>query len=162
LRVPEPTPRHDALLASVGTAAGGVVAIGLMQLLSGRAAFPLVLVPFATSIVLVMGTPEAEPAQPPGAHRRSSARDSDRPRRRKSHPPVGMGGCAGGRACHGGDARNPTFHLPAGIDPLVVVINSMPWSFLIAPVAIGAGLLAAFAFVWHNLIRRGSWPQRWL
>jgi CBS-domain-containing membrane protein len=74
-----------------------------------------------------------------------------------------MGGCAGGRACHGGDARNRTFHPPAGIDPLVVVvINSMPWSFLIAPVAIGAGLLAAFAFVWHNLVRRGSWPQRWL
>ena len=54
-----------------------------------------------------------------------------------------------------------TFHPPAGIDPLVVVLNGMSWSFLISPVAIGACLLAAFAFVWHNFIRRGSWPQRW-
>ena len=35
-----------------------------MQLLSDHAAFPLMFVPFATSIVLVMGTPDAEPAQP--------------------------------------------------------------------------------------------------
>jgi len=33
-------------------------------------------------------------------------------------------------------------------------------SFLLAPVAIGALLLAAFALIWHNLVRRGSWPQR--
>src|SRR5262249_25010021 len=44
-----------------------------------------------------------------------------------------------------------TFHPPAGIDPLVVVLNDMSWSFLLAPVAVGACLLAALAFVWHNL-----------
>ena len=35
-----------------------------------------------------------------------------------------------------------TFHPPAGIDPLVVVVNGMPWSFLLVPVAAGALLLA--------------------
>jgi hypothetical protein len=59
-----------------------------------------------------------------------------------------------------------TFHLPAGIDPLVVVVNNMPWSFLIVPVGIGALLLATFAFAWHNLVTRrvgegGTWPIRW-
>jgi CBS-domain-containing membrane protein len=59
-----------------------------------------------------------------------------------------------------------TFHPPAGIDPLVVVSNNMPWSFLIVPVGIGALLLALFAFVWHNLVARGAnkgdtWPTRW-
>jgi len=28
-------------------------------------------------------------------------------------------------------------------------------------VAVGACLLAAVAFAWHNLFRRGSWPERW-
>jgi CBS-domain-containing membrane protein len=53
------------------------------------------------------------------------------------------------------------FHPPAGIDPLVVVIHNMSWGFLLAPVATGATLLALFAFLWHNLARRGSWPLRW-
>jgi CBS-domain-containing membrane protein len=40
-----------------------------------------------------------------------------------------------------------TFHPSAGIDPLVVVVvNDMSWSFLVAPVGIGALLLALFAF----------------
>ena len=47
------------LTAVIAGAAGGAVAIALMELLSERAAFPLMLVPFATSIVLVMGSPRS-------------------------------------------------------------------------------------------------------
>jgi len=59
-----------------------------------------------------------------------------------------------------------TFHPPAGIDPLVVVVNNMSWSFLVVPVGIGALLLTLFAFAWHNLVARGAnsgdtWPVRW-
>ena len=54
-----------------------------------------------------------------------------------------------------------SFHPPAGIDPLVVVINDLSWSFLLVPVAVGACLLAALALAWHNLFRRRSWPMRW-
>jgi CBS-domain-containing membrane protein len=57
--------------------------------------------------------------------------------------------------CSDGDATR-TFHPPAGIDPLIVVVQDVPWSFLVAPVAIGALLLAAFAWLWHNLMRRGA------
>ena len=52
------------------------------------------------------------------------------------------------------------FHPPAGIDPLIVVHNDLSWGFLLMPVAAGAVLLAAFAFAWHNLLRRGGWPAR--
>jgi CBS-domain-containing membrane protein len=43
----------------------------------------------------------------------------------------------------------------------VVVLNNMSWSFLLVPVAVGACLLAALAFVWHYAFRDGSWPRRW-
>ncbi len=67
-----------------------------------------------------------------------------------------------------------TFHPPAGIDPLVVDVNDLPWSFLVAPVGLGAVLLALFAFAWHNALGglpaaaetetppgRLRWPARW-
>ena len=59
-----------------------------------------------------------------------------------------------------------TFHPPAGIDPMVIVVNDLSWSFLIAPVGVGALLLALFAFVWHNVVASGpnksnTWPIRW-
>jgi CBS-domain-containing membrane protein len=52
------------------------------------------------------------------------------------------------------------------IDPLVVVVNDMSWSFLVAPIAIGALLFSLFAFAWHKLVARGAnsgntWPTRW-
>lgn len=54
-----------------------------------------------------------------------------------------------------------TFHPPAGINPLLVVVNGMTWSFLVVPVAYGALLLLAFAYGWHNLLLlRRSWPAR--
>src|SRR5215472_6109353 len=52
------------LLAILAGAAGGAIAIASMEAFSARTAFPLVAIPFATSIVLVLGSPKAEPAQP--------------------------------------------------------------------------------------------------
>ena len=154
------------LLAIVAGAAGGALAIASMEAFSVRTAFPLAAIPFATSIVLVLGTPKAEPAQPRaliGGHLISTL--------------VGLlvvkitGPAAWAAALAVGLAMiamhlSGTFHPPAGIDPLVVVTNNMSWSFLLAPVAIGAVLLALFAFAWHNLVARGAnsgdiWPERW-
>jgi CBS-domain-containing membrane protein len=145
----------------VAGAAGGAVAIGLMEMLSDHAAFPLMFVPFATSIVLVTGTPDAEPAQPRalvGGHLISTV--------------VGLltlsitGASPWAAAFAVGLAMvamhaTRSFHPPAGIDPLIVVAQDMTWSFLIAPVAVGALLLACFAWSWHNLVRREAWPARW-
>ena len=40
------------------------MAIGVMEWFSVAANYPLAVIPFATSIVLVIGSPEVEPAQP--------------------------------------------------------------------------------------------------
>jgi CBS-domain-containing membrane protein len=145
----------------IAGAAGGAIAIALMEHLSDRTVFPLLFVPFATFIVLVMGSPEIEAAQPRaliGGHLVATA--------------VGLlvvkffgpgalsAALAVGLAMVAMHATR-SFHPPAGIDPLVVVVNDLSWSFLVAPVAVGAGLLVAVAFLWHNLFRRGSWPARW-
>jgi CBS-domain-containing membrane protein len=161
VQLPSFTTRSGLALGFIAGAAGGAVAIGVMELLAERTTFPLLFVPFATSIVLVMGSPEAEPAQPRalvGGHLLSTA--------------IGLlvlhttGAGPWAAAAAVGLAivvmhLTRTFHPPAGIDPLVVVVNDMPWSFLVAPVAIGVCLLVAFAFAWHNAVRRGSWPKHW-
>ena len=153
-------------LAVLAGAAGGAIAIAIMEAFSARTTFPLVAIPFATSIVVVLGSPKAEPAQPRaliGGHIVSTL--------------VGLlivklcGPAPWAAALAVGLAMvamhlTGTFHPPAGIDPLVVVVNSMSWSFLVAPVGIGALLLALFAYAWHNLAARGAnrgdtWPTRW-
>jgi CBS-domain-containing membrane protein len=123
-------------------------------------------IPFATSIVLVMGSPEAEPAQPRaliGGHLVATLVGLLTVK--VAGPGPWIAALAVGLAMVAMHLTR-TFHPPAGIDPLVVVVSNMPWSFLIAPVAVGALLLAAFAFAWHNLLSRGGagarpWPERW-
>jgi CBS-domain-containing membrane protein len=153
-------------LAILAGAVGGGIAIASMEAFSITTAFPLVAIPFATSIVTVLGSPKAEPAQPRaliGGHIVSTL--------------VGLlivklfGPDPWAAAMAVGLAMvamhmTATFHPPAGIDPLVVVVNNMSWSFLLVPIGAGALLLALFAFTWHNLVARGSnegdtWPARW-
>jgi CBS-domain-containing membrane protein len=152
---------HRATIGMLAGAAGGAVAIGIMEVFSTRVAIPLMAIPFATSIVLVMGSPEVDAAQPRaliGGHIVSTI--------------VGLlvvkiaGPAPWAAALAVGLAIaamhfTRTFHPPAGIDPLLVVVNNMQWSFLLVPVAAGAAILALFAFVWHLVVRRYSWPTRW-
>ncbi len=148
-------------LAVLAGAAGGAVAIGAMEYFAARNTIPLMAVPFATSIVLVLGSPEVDAAQPRaliGGHLISTM--------------VGLlvlwvagptpwaAALAVGLAMVAMHATR-TFHPPAGIDPLLVVVNAMPWSFLLVPVAVGALALALFAYAWHLAVRRFNWPTRW-
>ncbi len=148
-------------LAILAGASGGAVAIGAMEYFATRSTMPIMAVPFATSIVLVLGSPEVDAAQPRaliGGHLISTV--------------VGLlvlqlvgpapwaAALAVGLAMVAMHATR-TFHPPAGIDPLLVVVNAMPWSFLLVPVAAGAFLLALFAYGWHLAVRRFDWPTRW-
>ena len=54
---------HRSTLTGVVAGLGAAIAIGGMERLSLVSHYPLVVIPFATSIVLVIGSPEAEPAQ---------------------------------------------------------------------------------------------------
>ncbi len=156
-------PSHPprSLGAVLAGAAGGAVAIAVMELMSERAAFPLVFVPFATSIVLVMGSPEIDAAQPRaliGGHLVATAVGLLVVK--IAGPGPWVAALAVGLAM-GAMHLSRTFHPPAGIDPLVAVVNDMPWSFLLAPVAVGACALAALAWLWHRTLRQHAWPRRW-
>lgn len=159
--VRDPTLGMPRRMAVVAGAIGAAIAIALMELLAERTAIPLLLVPFATSIVLVMGSPQVAAAQPRaliGGHLVATVIGLLVVK--VTGPGVATAAVAVGLAIVAMHLTR-SFHPPAGIDPLVVVLNGMSWSFLLVPVAAGACLLAAVAFVWHNLFRRGSWPKRW-
>lgn len=151
----------NSVLLVLAGAAGGAIAIGLMEVFAARAELPLMAVPFATSIVLVMGSPEAEAAQPRaliGGHLVATAVGL------AVLSLTGPGPWAAAAAVGLAIAimhLTKTFHPPAGINPLLVVVNNLSWSFLLAPVGIGAALLAAFALAWHFVLCRGRWPKRW-
>jgi CBS-domain-containing membrane protein len=55
---------HRNVLAGAVAGLGVAIAIGGMEWFSLASRYPLVIIPFATSIVPVIGSPEVEPAQP--------------------------------------------------------------------------------------------------
>ena len=164
-----PDDRSSGLRLDRQTLAGGIVAglgaaiaIGVMEWFSLTSRYPLAVIPFATSIVLVIGSHDALPAQPRalvGGHVVSTLVGLVL---LKLTGPSPWAAAAGVGLAVLAMYLTGTFHPPAGINPLLVISNNLPWSFLIVPVLFGALLLAGFAFVWHRWIRRQDWPQRWL
>jgi CBS-domain-containing membrane protein len=137
----------------IGGAVGAAIAVGLMEYLSAQAHYPLMLVPFGTSIVLVMGMPQADPSRPRalvGGHLVSAlvgllVVKLLGPASWTAALAVGLAMLA----MHASD----TFHPPAGINPIIIVLNDLSWSFLLAPVGVGSVLLAVFAALWHAGLR---------
>ena len=145
----------------VAGATGGALAIAIMELLSARSMTPLMTIPFATSIVLVMGSPEAEPAQPRalvGGH--FVATLVGLLVVKLAGPGPWVAALAVGLAMLAMQLTG-TFHPPAGINPLLVVVNNFSWNFIAVPVALGALLLLGFAYVWNNFVRGNAWPKLW-
>lgn len=141
---------------------GAAIAIGVMEWFSLASHFPLAVIPFATSIVLVIGSPDAEPAQPRaliGGHLVSTLVGL---MVLKVTGPNAWAAAAGVGLAVLAMYLTGTFHPPAGINPLLVILNNLPWSFVLAPVFVGVLMLTGFAFVWHRLNRLHGWPQRWL
>ena len=156
--------RNIGRIAQAGAVAGlgAAIAIGAMEWFSVSGRFPLAIIPFATSIVLVIGSPDVEPAQPRalvGGHDVSTLVGLAV---LKLTAPGPLAAAAGVGLAVLAMYLTGTFHQPAGINPLLVISNNLSWTFLFAPVLAGALLLAAFALVWHRWMRGKSWPQRWL
>jgi CBS-domain-containing membrane protein len=157
-------PRDIGRLAIAGAVAGlgAAIAIGAMEWFSVAGHYPLAIIPFATSIVLVIGSPDAEPAQPRaliGGHIVSTLAAL---LLLKLTGPGTWAAAAGVGLAVLAMYLTGTFHPPAGINPLLVISNNLPWTFLFAPVLAGALLLTAFAWVWHRWVRGQAWPQQWL
>ena len=150
---------HRSILAGAVAGVGGAIAIGVMEWFSVAAHYPLAAIPFATSIVLVIGSPEAEPAQP-RAGRRPLRQRPGRLCGAQIDRPASLGG--GRRPIHSRDVRHWNLSSAGGINPLLVVSGNLPWTFLFAPVLAGGVLLTAFAWLWHRWVRGQKWPQRWL
>jgi len=153
---------HPYVAQAAAAGLGVAFAIGAMEWSSVVSHYPLTLIPFATSIVLVLGSPDAEPAQPRaliGGHLVATLVGFAV--LRVAGPQAWAAAAAVGLAVLAMYLTR-TFHPPAGIDPLLVVSANLPWSFLLAPVLTGALSLAAFAWLWHRLVLRKPWPLRWL
>lgn len=137
---------------------GGAGAIALMIWLSKFFAIPLMWIPFSTSIVMVMGSPEAPPAQPKRV----------------------LGGhlicAASGLACTmilGSDVWIAAlavglaimvmlwldvFHPPAGISPVIIASSHATPLYMLTPVLAGVAILLAYAFMFHR-VTGTKWPQ---
>jgi CBS-domain-containing membrane protein len=153
---------HRNVLAGAVAGLGGAIAIGVMEWFSVATHYPLAVIPFATSIVLVIGSPDAEPAQPRalvGGHVVSAL--VGLAVLKLTGPHAWAAAAAVGLAILAMYVTG-TFHPPAGINPLLVVSGNLPWTFLFVPVLAGAVLLTAFALLWHRWVRRQPWPRRWI
>ena len=153
---------RQVLLSAILCSAGCAIAIYIMENSSALAAYPMAAIPFATSIVLVISQPGVAPKQPRaliGGHLLSAlvgllVLAATGPGPVAAAFAVGLAVLA--------MVLNDTLHPPAGINPLLVVAGNLPWSFLGVPVLVGWLMLAAFALIWHRLVLRQPWPERWL
>lgn len=140
---------------------GGAICIVAMFFFSGMSELPLMLIPFATSIVLVFGLPDVEPAQPRalvGGHVVCTLAGLAFSYAFGPSPWIAAFAVGAAMvAMH----YSRTMHPPAGIDPLIIVNEHLPWTFFFIPVLAGSVLLACFAFLWLNAFEKRTWPKRW-
>jgi len=139
-------------------AIGAAIAIALMEALAQWAGEPLVRVPFVTSIVLTLGIPESEAAQPyavvAGPLLSTLAGFASLWCLGTGTTPAAVG--VGVAALLMLSAR--AVHPPAGIDGFLVPLLGLPLGWTVKPVLIGAVLLALFAKLWsrgERLLLRG-------
>jgi CBS-domain-containing membrane protein len=129
--------------------------------LATLATLPLVAVPFATSIVLVMATPERVEAQPRnivGGHVLCALAGFIVALAFGTH--AWAAGLAVALAMAAMQLTR-TLHPPAAIDAYLFVTLPLDWSFVVMPVGVGALLLVAFAYAYHRLAWSQPWPLRW-
>jgi CBS-domain-containing membrane protein len=142
------------------TAVGGGLGIALMVALAELARIPLEAVPFVTSIVLVMASPEMPLTQPRniiGGHIVCALAGL------AVWLVVGTNPWAAGLAVALAIAAmqlTRTLHPPAGINAFLFVTLKLSWGFVLMPVTAGALLLVAYAWTYHRLTAQ-PWPRSW-
>lgn len=140
------------LLGGVGTA----LAIGAMEVTADAFGKPLALIPFVTSIVLVLCLPDAEPARTRaliGGHLIASLTGYG-VSALLGHSALAVALAVGisATAMH----LTRTMHPPAGIDPLLIVHQDLGLDFLAFIVVPGALVLAGFSMLWRRVSRASA------
>jgi CBS-domain-containing membrane protein len=150
-------PRYTTILAR---AIGGAGAILLMEVLAQATQSPMAAIPFATSIVLVMGSPDAPPARLRclvGGH--VVCATSGVICTLLFGFDLWVAALAIGLAIAVMHLLD-VFHPPAGISPIVIATTKASPLFIVSPVMTGATILALYAILFH----RGTgekWPGDW-
>jgi CBS-domain-containing membrane protein len=147
-------PFRRVAIAAIGAGLGILIMVALAE----WAGLSLAAVPFVTSIVLVMAAPETAFAQPRnliGGHLLCAAAGFVVLFAGGHDPWFAALAIALGVAAM---QLTGTMHPPAGINAFLVVVNKTAWTFFIMPVAVGAFLLAIFAYTYHRLTMPGAWP----
>jgi CBS-domain-containing membrane protein len=151
VQLPKLVTRHTRRL--IVASVGGTIAISGMALLGEMADIPLSSIPFVTSIVLVMSTPESPQAQPRNVlvgHLLSATLGV------AVGAVVGVSPTAAALAVGLAIAAmlaTHTLHPPAGINAFMAVSQQQSWHFIFVPVAVGALTLIAFMRLYHHLTR---------
>ena len=148
------TALRNALPFAMLAGAGTTIAIATMEHAADVAGRPLGLIPFVTSIVLVLSLPEAAPARSRaliGGHLVASLAGYI-VLSVAGHSSLAIAVAVGLSAFLMHVTR--TMHPPAGIDPLLIVDQQLGFDFLLLIVLPGALALAVFASLWHRLGRR--------
>jgi CBS-domain-containing membrane protein len=152
---------RSVLYRALITALGGGLGIGVMVGLAIWADFPLAVVPFTTSIVLVMAAPESEQAQPRnivGGHVLSAFCGLATLALFGSNPWLAAFAVGLSIAVM---QLTETLHPPAGINALLMVTANVSWKFVLVPVTAGALILVGFAYLYHRFTWPGGWPRSW-
>jgi CBS-domain-containing membrane protein len=140
---------------------GGMVAIGLVALLTLKTGVPAVMAPLGASCFLVFAAPDSPFAQPRnviGGHLVSSLVGL------LLYAALGSGwwvmALAVGLAIIAMQLSR-TGHPPAGADPLVVLAIHPDWMFLITPVLLGSLVVVGTAVLFNNLRPGFAYPKYW-
>ena len=53
-------------------------------------------------------------------------------------------------------------HPPAGGNPIIVIIGSVSYDYLLSPVILGSIIVIIFGVVINKLILKKKYPQKWI
>ena len=143
-------PWRAALLAGLG----GALTIGALATINATEALPLLIAPFGASCVLVFGVPASPFARPRnviGGHLTAALMGLVAISLLGPGP---LGIAAGVGLAIAAMLLTDTVHPPAGANPIVVALTHAGWSFLAAPVILGAAAIVAIGVVYNRLAVR--------
>jgi CBS-domain-containing membrane protein len=145
-------PWRAAALAGLG----GSLTIGLLATVNATDTLPLLIAPFGASCVLVFGVPASPFARPRnviGGHFVTALMGLVAISLLGPSP---LGIAVGVGLAIAAMMLTDTVHPPAGANPIVVALTQAGWSFLAAPVLVGATAIVAIGYVYNRLAARSS------
>jgi CBS-domain-containing membrane protein len=143
-------PWRAALIAGLG----GFLTIAVLATINASDALPLLIAPFGASCVLVFGAPASPFARPRnviGGHLVTALMGLCAVSVLGAGP---LGIAMGVGLAIAAMMLTDTVHPPAGANPIVVALSGASWSFLAAPVLVGAAAIVAISLAYNRLVAR--------